>query len=76
MTKLRVGVAVFEEFNPTDGGAFSYQDLLLKSINNFQFHPGVEIVNIIFYNKEKRQISELKKEVIYLKRGLGLSLRD
>lgn len=76
MAKLRVGVAVFEEFNPTDGGAFSYQDLLLKSINDYEFHPDIEIVNIIFYNKTKKEFSVLKKESIYIKRGLGLSLRD
>jgi len=76
MAKLRVGVAVFEEFNPTDGGAFSYQDLLLKTINQYDFHPDIEIINIIFYNNEKKQFSELKKEAIYIRRGLGLSLRD
>ena len=76
MNKLRVGIVVFEEFNPTDGGAYSYQELLLKSINEFQFHPKIEIVNIIFYKNRKNEVSEFKKESIYIKRGVGGSLRD
>ena len=67
---------VFEEFNPTDGGAYSYQELLLKSINEYRFHPDIEVVNIIFYKSRRKEIFDFKKEAIYIKRGVGGSLRD
>jgi glycosyltransferase involved in cell wall biosynthesis len=66
MDKLRVGVIVYENSLPTEGGGHSYYDSLLKGINDFDFHPDIEIINVVFYKKAQPSLN-LKKKCIYIK---------
>jgi glycosyltransferase involved in cell wall biosynthesis len=66
MNKLRVGVIVYEDSLPTEGGGHSYYDSLLKGINDAEFHPDIEIINIVFY-KSVRPSLHVKKKCIYIK---------
>ncbi len=75
MSKLRVGVMVYAESLPTEGGGHSYYDILLKGINDFEFHPAIEIINIVFYNNHIPALN-LKKQSIYIKIGFGIKFKD
>jgi len=66
MDKLRVGVIVYDQSNPTEGGGHSYYDMLLKGINEFDFNQDIEIINIVFYAKNIPSL-HLKKRSIYIK---------
>ncbi len=66
MDKLRVGVIVYDQSNPSEGGGHSYYDMLLKGINEFNFNPDIEIINIVFYAKNIPSL-HLKKPSIYIK---------
>ncbi len=68
MDKLRVGVIVYDQSNPAEGGGHSYYDMLLKGINEFDFNPEIEIINIVFYAKDIPSL-HLKKPSIYIKGG-------
>ncbi len=70
MDKLRVGVIVHFDDEPTDGGKYTYFNTLLKGINNFTFDPQIEIVNIVFY-KDKLPKYQFKKQSIFIKEGFG-----
>lgn len=75
MNKLRVGLMVKQYLTPTEGGGFSYHETLLQGINNHVFHEDIEIVNIILYKGKKPQVN-LSKPCIFIKTGLGSSLKD
>lgn len=68
MSKLRVGIMVFERSNPKDGGGHSYYEMLLKGINDFDFNANIEIINIVFYSKRVSD-QRLKKPSVYIKDG-------
>jgi glycosyltransferase involved in cell wall biosynthesis len=66
MDKLRVGVIVYEDSLPTEGGGHSYYDSLLKGINAATFHPDIEIINVVFYKTVQPSLN-LQKKCIYIK---------
>jgi glycosyltransferase involved in cell wall biosynthesis len=66
MDKLRIGVIVYEESFPTEGGGHSYYHTLLRGINEFDFYPEIEIVNIVFYKHTLPKVS-FKKPCVYIK---------
>jgi glycosyltransferase involved in cell wall biosynthesis len=68
MDKLRVGVIVDQDYQPVEGGGYSYYNLLLQGINNYNFHPDIEIINLVFYSKSIPQLN-LKKETIFIPAG-------
>jgi glycosyltransferase involved in cell wall biosynthesis len=47
MKKLRVGVMFDEELFPEIGGGYTYYTKLVSGINQFSFHPHIEIINIL-----------------------------
>lgn len=75
MDKLRVGVIVDQDYQPAEGGAYSYYNILLQGINNYNFHPDIEIINVVFYNKSIPP-SNLKKETIHIQAGYISHLKN
>ncbi len=75
MDKLRVGVIVDQDYQPAEGGGYSYYNILLQGINKFHFHPEIEIVNVVFYNKRIPQLN-FTKETIYIPGGYISNLRN
>ncbi|UKT63336.1 glycosyltransferase family 4 protein [Pedobacter mucosus] len=71
MHKLRVGVVVNPDLVPSLGGAYSYYSTLLKGLNNYDFDDSIDIINIIFYNKVKPNIT-LNKTSLFIE-GLAPS---
>lgn len=74
MDKLRVGIIIKKESMPTDGGRFSYQNTLTRAINEFNFHPDIEIINIIFSKKPKQNY--FIKPCIYINPGYSSTIMD
>lgn len=74
MNKLRIGVIVYPENVPTDGGGYSYINTLLKGINEFSFSPDIEIINIIFYHGNIPEL-KLNKPSLFIKAGFGDRLK-
>lgn len=74
MDKLRIGIIIYPENDPNDGGGYSYFNTLLYGINEFSFSPDIEIINVIFYLDNNLDFS-LKKPSIYVKAGLGDRLK-
>jgi glycosyltransferase involved in cell wall biosynthesis len=74
MSKLRIGVVVYNETHPSEGGGHAYYDALLKGINDFEFDSKIEIFNIVLYS---RQIPDyhFRKPTIPIKLGLGTDLK-
>ncbi len=68
MDKLRVGVIVDQNYQPAEGGAYSYYNILLNGINSYHFHPDIEMVNVVFYNKNIPKLN-FEKETIYIPGG-------
>jgi glycosyltransferase involved in cell wall biosynthesis len=68
MTKLRIGILIYDKSDPKIGGGHSYYDTLLRGINDFEFNTNIEIINIIFYSK-KIADRHFKKPSIYIKSG-------
>src|SRR3954452_7591138 len=66
MNKLRVGVIVYADSHPTEGGGHTYYHNLLKGINRFNFSPDIEIINIVFYKKTIPSLN-LQKSSIYIR---------
>jgi len=75
MNKLRIGVIVYSENEPTDGGGYSYFNTLLHGINEYNFSPQIEFVNIIFYHNQTPKIN-LKKPTIFIKSGFADQIKD
>ncbi len=60
---------------PESGGTFSYEKTLLKGIHNYAFHPDIEIINIILYDKDTSHINS-KKEGLRVKSNYIVQIRN
>jgi glycosyltransferase involved in cell wall biosynthesis len=74
MDKLRVGLIVNQQYQPASGGGYSYYNLLLHALNNFDFSENIEISNVIVYTDTLPRI-HLKKPCIYVKSELHSRIR-
>jgi glycosyltransferase involved in cell wall biosynthesis len=66
MDRLRVGV-LMEDCLPTEGGGYSYYQMLLMAIDKYTFHPEIEIIHVDFFNRDN-ELPPLSKQVIKIKR--------
>lgn len=63
----------------TEGGGHTYYQTLLKAINQYSFHPDIEIINLVFSPKAGRKMQFGKQVIVIRKsffRAVGYSLLD
>lgn len=68
---MKVGVWIESDFAPTEGGGFSYIDKLVKAMDEYTFHPSLEIC---FVHEGEEDDIQLKREVVNLKWNYKISL--
>jgi glycosyltransferase involved in cell wall biosynthesis len=61
MDKLKIGVYLDEDYDPTRGGNYSYSQQLIHQIDNFEFDNNIDIV---FVSKKELNSSGFKKKVL------------
>ncbi|MBR1785706.1 MAG: glycosyltransferase family 4 protein [Paludibacteraceae bacterium] len=59
---MKIGIWINSDYNPQEGGGFSYYERLVRAIDAFTFNPDVEVCFVTFSKKEL----PVKKEIIHL----------
>lgn len=61
---MRIGVWLDADYNPEEGGGFSYYDKLVRSIDTYDFHESLDFCFVSTGNIEKLS---LKRQCVHLK---------
>ena len=70
---MRVGVWLESDYSPAVGGGFSYYDKLVKAIDDYAFHPSLDIC---FVKEGELAEGAFRREVIGLDWQYSKTLRD